>query len=228
MRFSFITIHPEFIESYLKFGVFQSAIRNELCSFDVINLRDYAVDRHGSVDDRAYGGGDGMIMRPEPLAAAVCGLKESSPEAKVVFPSPQGEVWNHKLAMSKHDEGINHLIFICGRFGGVDQRFLDLYVDWQVSLGDFILSGGELGALTVGDTLLRLVPGVLGNRESSLQDSFAEGNDGMLEHPQYTRPASFEGLSVPSVLLEGNHKLIEKWKAEKSAEVTKRLRPDLL
>lgn len=228
MRFSFVTIHPEFISSYLRFGVFSSATKSGACSFDVINLRDFAVDHHGSIDDRAYGGGDGMVMRPEPLARAVEHIRQESPNAKVVFPSPQGLLWKHSLAEDTVSKGIEHLVFICGRFGGIDQRFIDLYVDLQFSLGDFVLSGGELASLSIGDSLLRLIPGVLGNKDSSLNDSFAEGNDGLLEAPQYTRPPVFEGKAVPEVLMQGNHKLIKQWRQEQSKQVTERLRPDLL
>ncbi|SMF34122.1 tRNA (guanosine(37)-N1)-methyltransferase TrmD [Pseudobacteriovorax antillogorgiicola] len=226
-RFSFITIHPQFIESYLSFGVFKSAQDRGLVSVDIINLRDFAVDRHGSVDDRAYGGGDGMIMRPEPLAQAVNHIR--TPQSFVIFPSPHGQSWSHQNASqltSSQDK--QHLIFICGRFGGIDQRFIDRYVDLQVSMGDFVVSGGELPSLLMSDSILRLVPGVLGNQDSSELDSFSPGLSGLLEHPQYTRPLVFEGCEVPAVLRSGNHKAIEQWKHQQSKAVTEQYRPDLL
>ena len=225
-RLSFITIHPEFVYSYLGFGVFASALKQKIAEFNVINLRDFAVDKHGSVDSRAYGGGDGMIMRPEPLANAVESIK--SPSSLVLFPSPHGKSWNHHEAQSFADSSCDHLIFICGRFGGVDQRFIDLYVDYQFSMGDFVLSGGELPSLSLADSMLRLVPKVLGHAESGDNDSFGEGMGGLLEHPQYTRPLEFKGVQVPAVLTGGNHRLINNWKELQSREVTSKLRPDLL
>ena len=225
-RLSFVTIHPEFISSYLEFGVCGSASRQGIAEFDVLNLRDFAVDKHGSVDDRAYGGGDGMIMRPEPLAAALESIK--GPTSQVLFPSPQGERWSHQNARGFADPSCDHLIFICGRFGGVDQRFIDLYVDYQFSMGDFVLSGGELPSLSAVDSILRLVPDVLGHADSGHNDSFGDGMEGLLEHPQYTRPLEFKGQQVPPILTGGNHKLIKQWKESKSKEVTRKLRPDLL
>ena len=228
MRLSFITIHPQFIQSYLDFGVFASAQKKGLLDIDVINLRDFAVDRHGTIDDRAYGGGEGMVMRPEPLAAAVRLIKHSSPNCIVFYPCPHGEQLNHSLVAQLSHDPEQHFVFVCGRFGGVDQRFIDTYVDRLIRLGDFVISGVELASLVIADSILRLIPEVLGNQESALNDSFAAGQAGLLEHPQYTRPVNFEGQEVPEILRSGDHKAIESWKKEESVKLTRKLRPDLL
>ncbi len=224
-KISFITIHPEFVGSYLKFGVFASAINKCGIEVEVINLRDFAIDKHGSVDDRAYGGGDGMIMRPEPLANAVRSTKALG--SHVIYPGPAGRPWNQEIA-GKLSATLNHGIFICGRFGGVDQRVIDLLVDYEFSMGDYVISGGELASLTMADCLLRLIPGVLGNRASSVIDSFSPKLNGMLEYPQYTRPPNFEGLSVPGALISGDHEAIDSWKKAASRELTQFRRPDLI
>lgn len=221
---SFITIHPHFIEAYEKFGVMASARDKDIARFQAINLRDFAVDRHGTIDGSPYGGGDGMIMRPEPLVAA---LKSLPAPHRVILLSPAGKLWTQQTAEmeAKHSD---HLVFICGRFGGVDQRFIDKYVDEEWSVGDFVVSGGELPALLIVDSILRQCPGVLGNAESPQFDSFGRGLQGLLEAPQYTRPAEFEGVGVPDVLLSGDHQKISTWRHMKSLEVTQKRRPDLM
>ena len=222
-RFQFVTVHPEFIESYFKFGVFQAALKKDLAHFKAIDLRDYAVDKHGSVDDHPYGGGDGMVLRPEPLRDAVSAF----PTVRVIALTPTGTPWSQKEALKFASEG-ESLTFVCGRFGGMDQRFVDKYVTDEFSLGDYILSGGELAALSMVDSILRLIPGVLGNLESAQQDSFSESLGGMLEYPLYTRPQIFEDIEVPGVLLSGNHEKIAEWRGHQSEVRTRLKRPDLL
>ena len=226
-KIAFVSIHPQIFDPFLKFGVFASAKRQANFDFHIQDLREFAVDKHGSIDSSPFGGGDGMLMRPEPLAKAVAYLKQDMPDAIVVLLSPQGMLWRQSKAQAMAESSGDY-IFICGRFAGIDQRFIDRYVDFEISLGDFVLAGGELAALCVVESMLRFVAGVLGNKESCSMDSFAEGCQGMLEAPQYTRPQVFEGQSVPEVLLSGNHQAIERWRRQESLELTKLKRPDLI
>lgn len=221
---SVVTIHPEFIESYLKFGALSQAIKKGFAKVNVINLRDFAVDRHGSVDGSPYGGGDGMVMRCEPLAQVI---QSFNAKPTVLLTSPIGKKWDQSAA-EEFSAKKGTLCFICGRFSGVDQRFIDEYVDMEISVGDFVLTGGELPALTILDSVFRLIPGVLGNEESAVFDSFAAGMEGLLEHPVYTRPKVFEGKKVPDILLSGDHKSITKWRRDRSLERTMKLRPELI
>ncbi|NRA63731.1 MAG: tRNA (guanosine(37)-N1)-methyltransferase TrmD [Pseudobacteriovorax sp.] len=227
MKLSLVSIHPEFISSYLNFGVFRSAIAHKSCEVEVVNLRDYAIDERGTVDSRVYGGGDGMLLRPEPLANCVLDLKKNSPEAKVVVPAPGGHSWSAAYAKS-FAEKANHLILIAGRFAGIDQRFLDQYADVQVSVGDFVVSGGELPCLLIADSIVRFLPGALGHQDSANFDSFSSELSGFLEAPQYTRPSDFCGHAVPKVLLSGNHSEIAEWRTNSSRKITESLRPDLI
>ena len=223
LNINFISIHPQFIESYLQFGVFKSARDKKLINIKNINLRDYAVDSRGTVDDRPYGGGDGMVLRPEPLAKAVESLKPST----VILTSPQGLHWQQDHAHSFKQRKNESITFIAGRFSGVDERFIEQYVDLEVSIGDFILSGGELASLVICDSIIRLIPKVLGHPDSAKDDSFARNFSGGLEHPVYTRPEVFNKSKVPEVLLSGHHKKILTWQALKRLERTKHKRPDL-
>lgn len=221
---AFISIHPQFLSSYSNFGVYKSAQSKQLAKFTFVDLRDFSLDKHGTVDGRPYGGGDGMVLRPEPLANAVTALPASS---YVINTSPSGKPFKQNdaerlLALSRP------LALICGRFSGVDQRFIDQYVDEEFSVGDFVLSGGELPALAIVDAVLRLVPGVLGHPKSSFYDSFAAGMDKKLEHPLYTRPPVFAGTEVPEVLNSGNHSEIESWRKSEAHARTQALRPELL
>lgn len=220
---SIITIHPDFINAYKQFGVFKSAEKKGLAHIKAINLRDYATDKHGSIDAPPYGGGDGMVMRPEPLRDAIKDLNNPH----VIYTSPSGKKWTQKDAL-RLLETDRPLVFISGRFGGIDQRFVDKYVHEEFSLGDFVLSGGELPSLTMVDSILRFIPNVLGNNESAKNDSFSTGCDNLLEAPLYTRPQEFEGESVPKVLTSGDHKKINEWRKQQSLEKTKKLRNDLL
>lgn len=222
-RISFLTIHPDFIDEYRKFGVLARCESLKLAEINSVNLRDFAVDKRGSVDASPYGGGDGMILRPEPLRDALKSLSK----AKVIYTSPSGKAWSQSEAshLAQSDEDI---VFVCGRFGGIDQRFIDKYVDEEYSLGDFVISGGELACLTMADSVVREIEGSLGNYESVKNDSFAEGMDGLLEYPLYTRPEEFEGEKVPEVLRSGDHKKIAEWRKQKALDRTRERRPDLL
>ena len=220
---TFITIHPAFIEAYCRFGVFRAAEKLGIQTH-AINLRNFAVDKHGSVDDTPFGGGDGMVLRPEPLAEAVKAIQGSK---KVIYTSPSGKLWKQSMAEAYAQSEVDHLVFIAGRFAGVDQRFLDRYVDEEISLGDFVVSGGELPCLLMADSILRQVPGVLGNAQSAKEDSFSGALKGLLEYPLYTKPPIFEGAQVPDVLLSGDHQKILEWRRQQTLEKTRRLRPDL-
>ncbi|WP_176737007.1 tRNA (guanosine(37)-N1)-methyltransferase TrmD [Oligoflexus tunisiensis] len=220
---SFISIHPQFIEAYFRFGVFKAATRLNI-QLHSINLRTHAVDKHGSIDDSPFGGGDGMVMRVEPLAAAVRALPKPG---RVIYTSPSGRLWTQKDA-ERYAALDEDLTFICGRFAGIDQRFVDAFIDDEVSIGDFVVSGGELPSLLIADSILRQVPGVLGNERSAPDDSFGSGMQGMLEYPLYTRPLEYEGHKVPDVLLSGDHQKIKVWREAAALEKTRKLRPDLL
>ena len=223
-HFHVVTVHPSIVTAYGQFGVFKSAFDKGLGSVSAIDLRDYAVDRHGSIDAAPYGGGDGMVMRVEPLAAAIDAL----PVKPLVFlTSPAGRPWTQGEA-NRHAAHDRPIAIVCGRFAGVDQRFIDLYVDEQYSMGDVVLAGGELPALAMIESILRLVPGVLGHSESASKDSFMEEFDFGLEHPLYTRPAEFRGLGVPQILRSGDHKAIAQWRREEAEKRTRALRPDLV
>ena len=199
-QFSLITIHPDFVDAYRRFGVLRSAEEQGLARVRAVHLRDFAVDRHASVDDRRYGGGEGMVLRPEPLAAAIhAAAAESLVKPRVLLTSPQGRAWEQSAA-EQFASCEQPLVIICGRFGGVDQRLIDRYVDEEWSLGDFVLAGGELPALAMVESILRLIPGVLGDRESAACDSFGEVFAGGLEHPLYTRPPVWEGLAASALL----------------------------
>jgi len=220
---SFISIHPQFIEAYFRFGVFKAATRLGM-EFHSINLRSYAVDKHGSIDDSPFGGGDGMVMRVEPLVAAVRALPKPG---RVIYTSPSGRLWTQKDA-ERYAALDEDLVFISGRFAGIDQRFIEQFVSDEVSIGDFVVSGGELPSLLIADSILRQIPGVLGNERSAPDDSFGSGMRGMLEYPLYTRPLEFEGHKVPDVLLSGDHQKIKVWREAEALQKTQRLRPDLL
>jgi len=212
------------MEGALEHGVIGRAKSTGQLDLVLANPRDWAVDKHRTVDDRPFGGGPGMVMTPGPLSAAVESLKTQLPAARVIYLSPQGAVFDQEKARSWQQLG--SIILIAGRYEGIDERVIDQLVDEEVSLGDFVLSGGEFAALTMIDSVTRLVPGVLGDPDSALEDSF--GEDGLLDCPHYTRPESYEGLSVPSVLMSGNHKAIVRWRRQQSLEKTRDRRPDLL
>ena len=221
--YNVITIFPEMIESVFKQGVISKAVEKGIISINPVNLRDYAEGRHLVTDDYQYGGGAGLVMKPEPICEAVAALKEKS-DTFVVLLDPRGVKFDQKAA-EKFATDYDNITFICGRYEGVDERVRQLVVDMELSLGDFILTGGEFAAITAIDSIARLVPGVLGDETSADDESFTTG---MLEYPHYTRPVEYKGLKVPEVLTQGNHAEILKWRREQSLEITRKNRPDLL
>jgi len=225
MRFDIITIFPELFSGVLECGIIRRARQSGLVEIRIINLRDFTKDRHRSVDDRPYGGGEGMVFTPAPLFEAVehCRSGEETAKSQVVLLTPQGKTWSQDLAAEFAT--IPHLLLICGRYEGVDQRVIDSLVDREVSIGDFVLTGGEIPAMAVLDSVVRLIPGTLGCSDSAVNESFSTG---LLDYPQYTRPAEYRGQAVPDVLLSGDHAKIEKWRKEQALEKTKRARPELI
>lgn len=207
-----ITLFPEMFDGVLNSSMMWKAQKEGAAEFGLINLRDYGIGPRKQVDDTPYGGGDGMLLKPEPLFAAVRRAKENDPTAKVLLMTPRGERWKQATAQAYADADHGY-IFICGRYEGYDERIVSL-VDQQVSVGDYVLTGGELPAMTIIDSIVRLLPGVLGGETSAAIESFSDGET--LEFPQYTKPADFEGMKVPDVLLSGHHGEIAKWRDENS------------
>jgi tRNA (guanine37-N1)-methyltransferase len=207
-----ITLFPEMFDGVLNSSMMWKAQQGKAAEFSLINLREFGIGPRQQVDDTPYGGGDGMLLKPEPLFAAVEKAKEADPTAKVVLMTPRGQRWKQSLAQawSESDHGY---IFICGRYEGYDERIVSM-VDEQVSVGDYVLTGGELPAMTIIDSIVRLIPGVLGGENSAEIESFSDGET--LEFPQYTKPAEFNGMKVPDVLLSGNHAAIARWRDENS------------
>lgn len=226
LRIDVVTIFPGLFESFLEESILGSARREGLVGIGVHDLREWTEDRHRTVDDTPYGGGPGMVLKPEPLVAAIeslAGPRGPDRKARVLLLSAQGRRLDQaRLEALAREE---HLVLVCGRYEGVDQRAIDLAVDEEISIGDYVLSGGEVPAMAVVEGVVRLVPGVLGNPDSTTTESFGEG---FLEGPHYTRPAVFRGLEVPEVLRSGNHQAIARWRAERAREITRRRRPDLL
>jgi tRNA (guanine37-N1)-methyltransferase len=226
LRIDVITIFPGLFEPFLRESMVGIAIEGGCAEIAVHDLRRWTTDRHQVVDDAPYGGGPGMVMKPEPLVAAIealAGPKGPERKAQVVLLSPQGR----RLEQEKLEElrAAEHLVLVCGRYEGVDQRVIELAVDEEISIGDYVLSGGEAPAMVLIEGIVRLIPGVLGNPESALTESFREG---LLEGPQYTRPAAFRDLEVPAVLRSGDHGAVARWREEQAGEITRRRRPDLL
>jgi tRNA (guanine37-N1)-methyltransferase len=223
MWFSIITLFPEMLKA-LDYGITGRAQRDNLITITSWNPRDFAQDNYKTVDDRPYGGGPGMVMRVDPLQKAIQAAKIAAPKKPtVIYLTPQGKVFDQSAAQAFCVK--ESLIFIAGRYEGVDERLLELEVDEEWSIGDYILSGGELAALAMIDAVTRLIPGALGHEDSAAEDSITTG---LLEHPQYTRPEDYQGLKVPPVLLGGNHKVIERWRLKESLGRTWLKRPDLL
>ena len=223
MKFSVLTIFPELFDSFRDHGIVRKALERRQVKIDAVNIRDYAQGRHRVTDDRPYGGGAGMVMKPEPLAAAIRAVKDQRPEAPVVLLSPQGKVLSQQLARQLATSP--ELILVCGRYEGMDERIHQSLIDTELSIGDFVLTGGEVAAMVVMDAVIRLLPGVLGDDASAEHDSFSED---LLEHAHYTRPSKFEGQSVPEVLLSGDHAEISRWRQESALIRTLLKRPDLL
>ncbi len=224
MFFDILTLFPAMFDHVFADSILKRAIEKKLISVNVDNIRNYTHDAHNSVDDYPYGGDPGMLLKPEPLAEAIKESKKRMAHCnpKVLFMSPQGERLTHSVVEELHEE--KGLIVICGRYKGVDQRIRDKYVDREISVGDFVLSGGEIPAMALIDSVSRFVPGVLGNSESAGRDSFY---DGILSSPYYTRPEEFEGMRVPDVLLSGHHAKIAQWQRDQAVKITKERRVDL-
>ena len=224
MEVYIITPFPDSIKTLIDNNIANQGLKKGHLSIEIVNLRDFATDNYKKIDDEPYGGGSGMVMMCEPLFGAIeyC-ISKSEKKPKIIFPSPKGKVLNHSLSSNLSKE--SSLIFICGHYKGIDERVVEKYVDFEVSIGDFIISNGELSTMIIFDSIVRLVPGVLNDLNSALTDSFV---DDLLDAPYFTRPSEIDGLKVPDVLLSGDHKAIEKWRDDKKLELTKERRPDLL
>ena len=223
MRINVFTLFPEVFQPYLDTSILHRAIQRQLVQVNLYNIRDWATDRHHVTDDEPYGGGGGMVMKPEPLAGAIRAAKKVSPASKTVLLTPQGRTFDQATARSYAACG--GLILICGRYEGIDERIDYQFVDDEISIGDYVLAGGELPAMVFLESLVRLLPGVVGCAESVFDESHSFA---MLEYPQYTRPSNYRGWRVPKVLLSGDHQRIERWRARMSLKRTLTRRPDLL
>ena len=224
MEVYIITPFPDSIKTLIDNNIANQGQKKGHLSIEIVNLRDFTTDNYKKIDDEPYGGGSGMVMMCEPLFGAIeyC-ISKSEKKPKIIFPSPKGKVLNHSLSSNLSTE--SSLIFICGHYKGVDERVIEKYVDFEISIGDFIISNGEISTMIIFDSIVRLVPGVLNDINSALTDSFV---DDLLDAPYFTRPSEIDGLKVPDVLLSGDHKAIEKWRNDKKLELTKERRPDLL
>lgn len=224
MQIHIISIFPQEVEAFARAGVIGRALSNKKISLQVWDPRDNTLDVHATVDDRPYGGGPGMVMKVEPLRKTINQVKNVAPEGSpVVYLSPAGEVFNQKTAVKMTE--LSGIILLAGRYEGIDQRVIDNDIDLELSIGDYVLTGGELPALVVMDAVVRMLPGVLGHNESAQQDSFMHD---LLDHPQYTRPESIDGQRVPPVLLSGDHKAIRQWRKDQAQMKTTQKRPDLI
>ncbi len=223
IRFDILSVFPEMFESPLNHSILKRAQEKGMMEIHLHNIRDYAEDKHRMTDDAPYGGGGGMVMKVEPIDKALASIVPLRDDALVVLLTPQGETFNQKLVeeMSRY----SRIVLVCGHYEGVDERVRDHLVDREISIGDFILTGGELSAMVIIDAVARLIPGVLGNSESASYDSFSTG---LLEYPHYTRPGSYRDWQVPEVLLSGNHREIESWRRKESLKRTYLRRPELL
>ncbi len=224
MRCEVITVFPGIFESYFSVKIFERAIQKGIIDIRIHNLRDHTTDRHRTVDDYPYGGGPGMVLKPEPLFKAVRSVKADGLDTCTVMMSPQGERFDQEMAMSLSREK-RRLLFICGRYEAIDERVRDALVDREISIGDYVLTGGELPALVIIDAIVRLVPEALGDEHSVVEESFSWG---ILDYPHYTRPPEYEGRMVPEVLLSGNHGEVARWRRKEALRRTQKRRPDLL
>lgn len=240
MQFAVISLFPEIIQNYFQYGVAGRAVKNNTVSISYYNPRDYSECKHSAVDDRPFGGGSGMILKPEPLGAAIDAAKKNlvlstdkdSTQTQhqppmVIYLSPQGKKVNQPLIKQYADEQ-QSLILLAGRYEGIDQRVIDKYVDHECSIGDYIISGGELAALVLMDAIIRLLPGVLGDSQANLDETFSDNLAGLLEYPQYTRPVDYCGLKVPDILQNGDHSKIHEWRHKQVLGRTWIRRPNLL
>lgn len=218
-RIDILTLFPEMFNIF-NHSIIGKALEKDIININTINIRNYTEDKHKKVDDYSYGGGAGMVMAAQPIVDSLNKVKENN-KGKVIFLGPRGKTFTHELAkeLAKEDA----IVFLCGHYEGIDERCYD-YIDLEISLGDFILTGGEMACIPIVDSICRLIPGVLGKSESFMEESFSEG---LLEYPQYTRPEDFRGKTVPKILLSGHHDNIRKWRKAKSLKITKEKRPDL-
>ena len=220
MKLSFLTLFPPIIQAYLSESIMAKAVEGGIFSYEIVNIRDFARNKHRKCDDYPYGGGAGMVFKPEPLAGAIESVREQG--ARIIYPSPSGKPFHQGIARSLARE--EHLIFICGRYEGIDQRIIDAYVDDELSIGDYVLSSGEIASLVITDSVYRLIDGVI-TPESLEEESFS---DGLLEYPHYTRPEIFNSIGVPEILLSGHHERIRMWRLRQQLKKTRQYRPDLL
>ncbi len=221
MRIDVLTLFPEFFEVLKNWSIIGRALQQGIFSLNTVNIRDFSKDKHKRVDDYPFGGGPGMVMKPEPIYDAISNVKTD--KSLTIFLSPQGKVLNQELANKLSKE--SHLILLCGHYEGVDNRIIENYIDMEVSIGDYVLTGGEIPAMVLIDSVVRLLPGTLSSEESYMEESHY---DGLLEYPQYTRPRVFNGLPVPEILLSGDHEKIREWRKYQALKNTFLKRPDLL
>lgn len=225
LNFTILTIFPEMFPGFLGYSLAGKALKEKIWDLEVVNVRSFAKDKHSTVDDVAYGGGPGMVMRPDVLGNALDNVLSTHTNTKLIYMTPSGKTFNQNIAYEL--KAFSHITILCGRFEGIDQRLIDEYNPYELSIGDYILSGGEVAAMVVIDACVRLLPGVMSNFNSLSEESFSyKGN--MLEYPQYTRPKWWKKHGVPEVLLSGNHKKINDWRLEQSHLITKKRRPELL
>lgn len=222
MNIDILTIFPEIFKTFLETSIIGRAVREKIVKIGLVNIRDFSLHKNKNVDDYPYGGGPGMLMMAQPIYDAYCSILKKNTAPYVILTSPKGNKLTHKKA--KGLSSFLNLIIICGHYEGIDQRLVDKIVSEEISLGDFVLTGGEIPAMAIIDSIVRLLPGVLGNENSSKEESFSKN---LLEYPQYTRPRIWENISVPEILTSGNHKEIEKWRTEESIKITQKNRPDL-
>ena len=223
MKFDILTLFPNMFSSPLRESILGKAVEKGLIQIQTINIRDFALDKHQVVDDAPYGGGQGMVMKVEPIARAIESVKSQNRSARTIYLTPQGIPFHQDMARRLSTQ--SHLILLCGRYEGVDERARDLFIDEEISIGDYVLTGGELAAMVLVDAVSRFIPGVLGSDRSAEEDSFFNS---LLEYPQYTRPVDFRGSRVPEVLLSGNHSAISLWRRREAIRRTSLRRPDLL
>ncbi|MFA9370799.1 MAG: tRNA (guanosine(37)-N1)-methyltransferase TrmD [Labilibaculum antarcticum] len=223
MRIDILTVVPELLVSPLNHSIIQRAKDNGIAEIHIHNIRDYSEDKHKKVDDYAFSGVAGMVMRLEPIVKAIESLTDQRKYDEIIFTSPDGDQYNQKTANTLSTK--ENIMILCGHYKGIDQRIRDHFITKEISIGDFVLTGGELAAAVIVDSVIRLIPGAMGDETSALTDSF---QDDLLSPPLYTRPAEFRGWKVPEILLSGDHKKVEKWQEDQAYERTKRLRPDLL
>ena len=221
MKFEIVTLFPELIEIYAQNGIIGRAVENNYFQLEYVNLRDFSENKHKKVDDYPYGGGPGMLIKPEPMFKALDAIKKDN--SYIIYLSPKGNLFTQKKA--KELSSKDHIILIAGHYEGIDQRIIDKYVDEEISMGDYVLTSGELPVLMIVDAVGRLLPGVLGSDESAIEESHSNN---LLEYPQYTRPESYFDMDVPEILLSGHHKKIEEWRRYKAMEITLQRRPDMI